>query len=304
MSSPKEELIPLSGHLQELRYWLLCSLAVFLIIFSGLVFSYHPLLEALKKPLSHIFQTEVTSFEKQSVKTYTITNTSDTPLAYDCQECQETGIWWDKKTLEKDGRFIIPPGGQILVTKKAPAINLVFLSPTEGFFVVLKITFWAALLLSMPFWGYFLYQFIKPALSQRIKHPLISLFFTAIICVIAGVCSALYLVIPAANQYLTWFNTSLGENIWSFAQYIDYSLMLIFACCLACYLGASLFLAVHFGLISVSLLAEYRRHAIVAAFVIAAILTPPDVFTQVIVAVPLCILYELSILYGKLKYEL
>ncbi|MFA6915368.1 MAG: twin-arginine translocase subunit TatC, partial [Parachlamydiales bacterium] len=265
-----------------------------------LIFFYETVLQLLKQPFSQSVLTSQTTLTKHALKTYTITNYTSAPITYDCEDCKEVGLWWDKPTVKTPQGFVIPPGEQLIVAQRIPDINLVFLSPAEGFFVILKITFWTAVLFSAPFWGYFLYQFISPALAAQKKYPLLAFAIVIFLCVLAGIVAAIYMLIPAANQYLLWFNASLGENFWSFERYIDYTLMLILACCIAFELGACLFFAVHLEIISPTTLRHYRRHAIVAAFVIAAVLTPPDVFTQFLIALPLCFLYEGSILYGRM----
>lgn len=300
MKSPSEELLPISAHIKELRSLLLRVLCAFFIFFLLGLFFYEPVLQLLKEPFTQIVPLSSQNLNKSSLKTFTITNPTDSPLLYDCKECQEIGVWWEYPVEKTANGFIIPPQGRLIVAKETSPINLVFLSPAEGFFVVLKMTFWAAVLFSAPFWGYFLYLFVAPALTMEKKSTLIVFALIILACVFLGIAAALYLIIPAANQYLMWFNAGLGDNFWSFEKYIDYTLMLILACSIAFELGACLFFAVHLGFVTTEVLKQYRRHAIVGAFILAAILTPPDVLTQLLIAIPLCILYEGSILYGDL----
>jgi sec-independent protein translocase protein TatC len=116
-----------------------------------------------------------------------------------------------------------------------------------------------------------------------------------------GLLFAYYVTIPLANQFLYAFNLSIGENLWSASLYLDYTVVLLLANALAFELCAVLLLCVHYGVISSRWLQAKRRYIYVAIFVVAAVLTPPDVLTQLLLAIPLVIFYEMIVVYARWK---
>jgi sec-independent protein translocase protein TatC len=110
---------------------------------------------------------------------------------------------------------------------------------------------------------------------------------------------AYYLTIPLSNQYLMVFNASIAQNMWGLSEYLDYTFTLMLAHGFAFECGVLLFICVHLGILKASTLVSYRRYAIFGAFVLGALLTPPDVFSQVMLALPLIGFYEIAIWYAK-----
>ncbi len=188
-----------------------------------------------------------------------------------------------------------------LITLLFPEQTLVILSPIEGFTSMLRVAFWGALLISAPIWGYFCYKFFAPALYTQQRGIIIPFLALSFCCVMIGISIAIFAILPLANEYFLLFNSSLGDNLWSLEKYLDYSLLLILATGVAFELGALLFFAIHQGIIKNETLIHYRRHAIVASFILAALLTPPDVLTQILLAIPLCLFYEIGIIYSKIR---
>jgi sec-independent protein translocase protein TatC len=119
------------------------------------------------------------------------------------------------------------------------------------------------------------------------------------ICMGFGIGLAYWFTIPLANQYLQAFNASLGQNAWSFAHYVDYTLLIMLGHIIAFELSLLLLLLVHFRILSPEWLVSKRRYMIILTFILAALLTPPDVITQIALAIPLILLYELAIFYAK-----
>jgi sec-independent protein translocase protein TatC len=107
--------------------------------------------------------------------------------------------------------------------------------------------------------------------------------------------------IPAANSYLLLFNANLGLNLWTLSNYLDYTFLLLIGNGIAFEIGLILLFLVHLGVVSAEFLASKRRHFIVIAFILAALLTPPEVMSQILLAIPLIGLFEASIFYAKLR---
>lgn len=178
---------------------------------------------------------------------------------------------------------------------------LILLNPLEGLIVSAKMSFWGGLVFTFPLWGFIVLKFIFPALKPKEKELILPFFFTTAIAALAGISLAIYFTIPMANTYLYSFNQQLGQNLWSLTTYIDYTLLLLFSHAVFCEITLGLLFLVHFGRISEQFLRKKRKIFIVLAFVLGAILTPPDVFTQILLAVPLIFLYEFAIFYAKFR---
>lgn len=192
--------------------------------------------------------------------------------------------------------FLIQPW-----TQDNQAHSLVLLGPLEGVGIALKTSFWIGLLATSPLWLFFLIHFIRPALRTDEKRLLLPFIIVSFAFIAIGCCFAYFVTIPLANSYLKAFNQSLGENLWSLSAYLDYTFFLLLANGLAFELCAIGIFAVQLNLISAEMLIRWRRSAIVMAFIIGALLTPPDILTQILLAVPLICLYEGVILYARLN---
>lgn len=178
--------------------------------------------------------------------------------------------------------------------------KMLILSPLEGFILTLKLSFWTGLVLTSPFWIYFLLQFILPALKQREKALILPFVFLSFIFIGLGIGVAYYYTIPWSNQYFELFNQAIGQNAWTLEAYVDYILLIFFGHAVLFEICILLGFLVHMQFISSKWLASKRRAMIVIAFILGAVLTPPDVITQLMFAIPLIGIYELAILYGKL----
>ena len=198
------------------------------------------------------------------------------------------------------GRYAIPPHGYIDIDS-LNSQKLILLSPLDGLAAALKICFWTGLVLSSPIWIYLLLKFAAPALEKHEWKMLIPFVCISLIFLALGIGFAYFMTIPLAIQYLEGFNANIGTNLWTLSHYLDFSLFLMLSNGLAFELSLILFFLVHFSIISAQQLADKRRHMIVLAFILGAVLTPPDITTQIMLAIPLIGLYELAILYARLR---
>jgi sec-independent protein translocase protein TatC len=270
-------------HLEELRKTLIGILAIIITALAFSLFYYQPLLSILQTPLTHSSNLNV-----QQLNYHRISNPTDHIQVYRVQE----------KNIE------ILPGETIDVAVPSPLHSLVVLSPLEGMMTTLKICFWFAIVISSPFWLFLLMRFIAPALHNNYRS-----FIPIFIClsfgaITLGMLFAYYITLPISNKYLYTFNLEIGQNLWSLAHYFDYTVLLLLGNGLAVEIALMLFFLVHFGIFTSQMLISKRRHMIVAAFIIAAILTPPDILTQFLLAIPLILLYEASILYARIRVKI
>lgn len=179
--------------------------------------------------------------------------------------------------------------------------QLIILSPTEGISTLFRLAVWIGVIFSAPIWGFFLFQFAAPALNQSHRGLGLIFFFFSFIFMGAGASLALYITLPIAAKFLKTFNEGIGQNLWALSNYFDFSITLIFAHSIAFEIALILFFLVHFGLIQESFLRKHRRAAYTLIFILAALLTPPDVMSQLLLAIPVLALYEGARIYGKMR---
>ncbi len=177
--------------------------------------------------------------------------------------------------------------------------KLVFLSPTEAFFTRMKIGLFAGIFLSMPLTLHQLWLFVMPGLLERErKHTLPFVIFGTIFFVI-GASFAYFLILPYGLKFLLSFATPLLVPQIAFGYYVSFAFKLMFAFGLVFEMPLVTIFLVKLNIIDVEFLTRNRKYFVVLAFIIGAILTPPDVFTQVMMAGPLLGLYEVSIWVAK-----
>jgi sec-independent protein translocase protein TatC len=182
-------------------------------------------------------------------------------------------------------------------------LPLSLFSPQEGFLALFKIAFWIGFLGTSPYWILGILRFIQPALRGKIKRLLPGFTFLSLLFITSGITLCLFVTLPLANQFFYDFNRSIGNNLWGFEAYVDFLLLLIFAHGTAFEIGALLLLLIHMGVLHWKTLAEKRRHAALFSLIMGALLTPPDILTQLLIAIPLMGFYELAILYGKMRQK-
>lgn len=174
---------------------------------------------------------------------------------------------------------------------------------TEQFMIHVKTALYAGLLLASPYVLYVLFGFIAPALYSNERHYAVRITLSAYVMFIAGTLLNYFLVFPLTVRFLGTYQVSADvDNMLTLQSYMDtlitMSLVLgvVFELPVVCWLLAKA------GLINGRMMTEYRRHAIVAILIVAAIITPTtDVFTLFVVSLPIWLLYELSILIVKMS---
>ncbi|MFI5356537.1 MAG: twin-arginine translocase subunit TatC [Opitutales bacterium] len=187
----------------------------------------------------------------------------------------------------------LEPGTQ----EKAPLVRLRNFGPAEAFFVAFKVAFYASLVVAAPFWLYFMGQFILPALNVREKRILRVWLGWGVFLFTAGVLATYFLLLPVALRASMEYSHLLGFDAseWRADEYISFCTNFMLGMGFGFQFPLVLLTLVKFGIIDYRFLARYRRHAIVVSFVLGAILTTPEVITQVSMAIPLYLLYEICI---------
>ena len=178
--------------------------------------------------------------------------------------------------------------------------QLIFTNLPEMFFAELKVAFIAGLLVSAPVIFYQLWMFVAPGLYQREKRYVIPFVISSTILFVGGSLFGYFVVFPFGFKFFIGFANEYVKALPSVKQYFSFSIKLLFAFGIVFELPVVVFFLAKMGLVTPDLLKRNRKYAILLTFVIAAILTPPDVITQCMMAVPLLILYEIGILVARL----
>ncbi len=177
---------------------------------------------------------------------------------------------------------------------------MIAMNPAGAFFAPMKLTFFVAVFIAVPWLLYQAWAFVAPGLYQRAKRLALPLLGSAVVLFYAGCAFAYFLVLPAVFHFLTNFTPDVIAITPDANAYLDFVLVLFFA------FGSSFEIARCAGDRGVAglggrpeQLRQGRGYAIVGIFVVAAVLTPPDVVSQLLLAIPMCLLYELGIVAAR-----
>jgi sec-independent protein translocase protein TatC len=188
----------------------------------------------------------------------------------------------------------------------APGQHMIFTGLTEAFFCYIKTAFVAAILFAIPVIMYQLWLFIAPGLYDKEKRLLLPFVFLSSFFFIGGACFGYFIALPYAFQYLMGFTTDYVKAMPSMKEYLNLASMLLLAFGCTFELPLILTLLAKVGIVTGSFLNKQRKYATLLIFLTAAIVTPtPDVVNQLLVAVPLMVLYEVGVIgafiFGKKK---
>lgn len=177
--------------------------------------------------------------------------------------------------------------------------RLIYTEIFEAFFVQVKVAFFAAMMASFPIIANQLWQFVAPGLYRNEKRALLPFILATPVLFISGAAMAYYIAVPMALHFLLSFQGDVGgvnqEALPAIGNYLSFIMQFLFGFGVAFLLPVLLMLLERGGIVTRKQLVSARRYAIVGAFAIAAVLTPPDVGSQLLLAVPLCFLYELAL---------
>ena len=164
-------------------------------------------------------------------------------------------------------------------------MKLIFLGPTEGFMIYIKVSIFAGLVLALPYVFYQFWKFIVPGLLQKEKRivPLIAFFTT--ICFLTGAAFAYFVIIPFGLKFLLSFQTDFLEATITIGKYLGFVVTLILIFGVVFELPVLSFFLTKIGILTPEFLRSKRRYGIVIIFIMAAVLTPPDIFTQLMLEI-------------------
>ena len=201
--------------------------------------------------------------------------------------------------------FLVQPLANILEDRGANR-RLIYTALYEAFFTYLRVAFFGAAFVSFPVVASQLYMFVAPGLYRSEKRAFLPFLLATPILFVLGAALAYYFVFPAAWRFFLSFESTTGAGGLPIqleakvSEYLSLVMKLIFAFGLAFQLPVLLTLLAKVGIVSSKGLKRYRRYAYVGMFIVAAIITPPDVITQTGLALPLIALYEISIYCARL----
>ena len=179
--------------------------------------------------------------------------------------------------------------------------RVIFTQVFEAFFVQIRVAFFGALMLSFPIVATQMWRFVAPGLYRQEKNAMLPFLAVTPFLFTMGASFAYFIAIPVALTFLLGFQGQLGgsgitqEALPSVGAYLSFIMQFLFAFGLAFLLPVLVMLLNRAGIVTREQLKGFRRYFIVAAFVIAAIFTPPDVVSQLLLAIPLVLLYEISL---------
>jgi len=181
--------------------------------------------------------------------------------------------------------------------------KLIYTSPAGAFFTYMKVALVASLFGTSPFSFYQLWAFIAPGLYKEEKRAVLPLAFFSSIFFIAGAAFCFFLVFPIAFKFFMGFATDTIVPMISVEEYLGFALKLLIAFGVVFEMPLFAYFLSRFGILSPDFMRRQRRYAILFIFIIAAILTPPDVFSQCLMAMPMLLLYEVSIYVSAVAYK-
>ena len=198
--------------------------------------------------------------------------------------------------------FLAQPLADALAEKGSADRRMIYTGLHEAFFTYVKVAFFAAMFLAFPLTAIQVWRFVAPGLYKNERHAFLPFLIATPVLFFIGGAVAYYIVFPMAWHFFLGFEVAqdgMGLPIQLEAkvdQYLGLVMQLIFAFGICFEMPVVMTLLGRAGIISSRAMREKRRYAIVIAFIIAAVLTPPDVLSQISLAIPTILLYEISIL--------
>lgn len=198
--------------------------------------------------------------------------------------------------------FLVEPLAAALVDRPGER-RMIYTGLAEAFVTYVKVAFFAGAFFSFPVWATQVWRFVAPGLYKAEKRAVLPFLLATPVLFFAGAALAYYLIFPMAFKFFLSFESAVAANATALPiqleakvdQYLSLVMGIVFAFGLSFELPVLLMLMARAGLINAAMLSSKRRHAIVLIFIVAAVITPPDVISQIGLAVPMMLLYEISI---------
>lgn len=297
-------------HLEDLRWVLIKSLAAAGIAMLACFFGGNYVFKVIKWPLERspigkTGKTQVLRFMlgTNQLQVYHVRGTNDAWAAL-AGTNRFVSLELVPLPTNTNAEAAAPPTVGLKVTIEKPEnapnetpIDIVSLGPAAAFIVATKMALYGGLVLASPFIFYFVANFVFPALRMREKKYIYRGLFFGVGLFLTGVCFCYFLLMPVAlkvsAQYAEWFGFKATQ--WRAEEYIGFVCKFMLGMGLGFELPVVILTLVKLGVLSYGVLKKARRYVIVISFVLGAILTTPEVITQILMAIPLLLLYEISV---------
>jgi len=188
---------------------------------------------------------------------------------------------------------------QPLLNELPAGTHMIAVEVAAPFFVPIKVTMFASLIIALPFVIYQAWAFIAPGLYAHEKKLVVPLVATSTLLFIIGMAFAYFIVFPVVFHFVATFTPEGVDMTTDIQKYFDFVLTLFLAFGLAFETPIAVVILTRMGIVSVEKLRDARPYVVVGAFVVAAIFTPPDVVSQLLLAFPLWVLYEAGLLISS-----
>lgn len=264
-------------HLEELRWRILKALAA---VFVGAIFCF-VFSDPIVKILTHPYEEAVFSLEAQ--------RSSNAVQAVE----KLVRKWFDLPNTE------LEPVQEL--TELPPARRLQALKPMTYFYINLQIAFIGGLILALPAVFYQVWRFIAPGLLSREKRLMIPIISLSVFCFSIGTLIAYWIVLPLGLRFFLALEPPDMTSQWAVDEYIGFVLRLIMGFGIVFEMPVMALFLAKIGLLTADRMRSIRRYAVVGIFILGAIFTPPDPISQILMALPLLVLYEISIWICKVS---
>ena len=181
--------------------------------------------------------------------------------------------------------------------------KLVFIAPQEAFVTTLKVVLFGGIILALPVIFYEAWKFVAPGLKRKEKRGVLIYTPASVLLFLGGGAFCYFIVLPIGLNFLLGFSQSLFQPMISIDRYISFVTTLLLAFGVIFELPLLSVFLTKIGILTPEFLIEKRKTAIVVILIVSALLTPPDIFTQLLMTGPLILLYEISIGLSKLAYQ-
>ena len=186
-----------------------------------------------------------------------------------------------------------------LTTSMVEGSSMIATDVISPFLAPLKFTFFLSVMLAMPYLLFQAWAFIAPGLYANEKQVAVPILFSSIVLFYSGIAFAYFIVIPMIAQFIVGIAPESIAVMTDINSYLNFVLKLFFAFGLAFEIPIATFLLVKAGITSVDSLAKKRPYIIVGCFVVGMLLTPPDIFSQLFLAGPMWVLFELGLVFAR-----
>jgi sec-independent protein translocase protein TatC len=187
-----------------------------------------------------------------------------------------------------------------LMQSLKPGDHLIFTNLPEAFFTLLKAALISGIMLASPVLLYQFWMFVAPGLYDREKRLVLPIMFLSTFFFVGGALFGYFIVFPFGFDFFLSFASETIRPMPSMKEYLGFSAKLLLAFGIVFEMPLVITFLARLGIVSISFLKKNRKYAILLFFIVAAILTPPDVISQILMALPMMLLYEISIIGARI----